>query len=435
MKDSENLAGNHGADEESAVISREAIDKLVAVANEMARTGRQAEAMASLKEALQIKGDAALHIELGVMLMDAGEIENAAVEFQNAIDLNPSEVTALTNLGNALRLLNRRREAQTAFERALAIDPSNAAAHGNLGNLLRDFGEADAAVKSLQECIRLEPGRPESYAFLGGAALEAGRADEALSALDLALQLDPVNRTAMAYKSAALQEVGNLAAARFLLDLDNLIDARKFATVPGFPSLQTFNEQLATHVAQHPSLSFERTGNATRFGSHTSDLFESDAGLMRTFKKLVDERVAQYFEDRELQPDHPFMAHRMKFWESVAWGVVMREGGHQIPHIHPSAWLSGVYYVKVPSSVRADSENKAGWIEFGSPPQSMRCKRQRLKRFLFPEEGKMILFPSYFYHMTVPLESTEERISIAFDVTPRSAARAATAARTERSTQ
>jgi hypothetical protein len=33
-----------------------------------------------------------------------------------------------------------------------------------------------------------------------------------------------------------------------------------------------------------------------------------------------------------------------------------------------------------------------------------------------PEEGLMVLFPSYFYHGTVPLESDEVRISIAFDV-------------------
>jgi hypothetical protein len=36
-----------------------------------------------------------------------------------------------------------------------------------------------------------------------------------------------------------------------------------------------------------------------------------------------------------------------------------------------------------------------------------------------PEEGMLVLFPSYFYHRTIPFESTEERISIAFDAVPR----------------
>ncbi|MCW5581951.1 MAG: hypothetical protein KIS72_11480 [Luteimonas sp.] len=35
-----------------------------------------------------------------------------------------------------------------------------------------------------------------------------------------------------------------------------------------------------------------------------------------------------------------------------------------------------------------------------------------------PEEGTMLLFPSYFYHRTLPFEDESPRISIAFDVLP-----------------
>jgi hypothetical protein len=35
-----------------------------------------------------------------------------------------------------------------------------------------------------------------------------------------------------------------------------------------------------------------------------------------------------------------------------------------------------------------------------------------------PEEGLMMVFPSYFYHRTIPFEAVEQRISIAFDVLP-----------------
>ncbi|MFQ6018117.1 MAG: putative 2OG-Fe(II) oxygenase, partial [Kiloniellaceae bacterium] len=35
-----------------------------------------------------------------------------------------------------------------------------------------------------------------------------------------------------------------------------------------------------------------------------------------------------------------------------------------------------------------------------------------------PEEGLMLLFPSYFYHRTIKFETAETRISIAFDVVP-----------------
>ena len=35
-----------------------------------------------------------------------------------------------------------------------------------------------------------------------------------------------------------------------------------------------------------------------------------------------------------------------------------------------------------------------------------------------PEPGMMLLFPSYFFHRTLPFQSHETRISIAFDVMP-----------------
>ena len=35
-----------------------------------------------------------------------------------------------------------------------------------------------------------------------------------------------------------------------------------------------------------------------------------------------------------------------------------------------------------------------------------------------PEEGMLIVFPSYIYHRTMPYGSDDPRISIAFDIGP-----------------
>ena len=85
-------------------------------------------------------------------------------------------------------------------------------------------------------------------------------------------------------------------------------------------------------------------------------------------------------------------------------------------HNHPSAWLSGVYYPKIPAVVRIDDPAHAGWIEFGRAPENFHSTTEPEVRLIKPEEGLMVLFPSYFYHRTVPFESDEVRISLAFDV-------------------
>jgi len=39
-------------------------------------------------------------------------------------------------------------------------------------------------------------------------------------------------------------------------------------------------------------------------------------------------------------------------WRLHGWAVVLRSGGYQTPHIHPDGIVSGVYYVRVPDTVR-----------------------------------------------------------------------------------
>ena len=93
----------------------------------------------------------------------------------------------------------------------------------------------------------------------------------------------------------------------------------------------------------------------------------------------------------------------------------MEGQGYQTPHIHPQAWVSGVYYASVPADIAAGAD-QAGWIEFGEPLADYRFTAKPELRLIRPEEGLMLLFPSYFYHRTLPFSAGGTRVSIAFDV-------------------
>ena len=56
-----------------------------------------------------------------------------------------------------------------------------------------------------------------------------------------------------------------------------------------------------------------------------------------------------------------------------------------------------------------------GALEFGVDHPKNKFKSLHTVQ---PEEGKLILFPSYFLHQTVPFESEKQRICISFDVYP-----------------
>jgi hypothetical protein len=71
--------------------------------------------------------------------------------------------------------------------------------------------------------------------------------------------------------------------------------------------------------------------------------------------------------------------------------------------------------VNLPAVVGADDGDQSGWIEFGHAPFFYACEDQHAILSIKPHEGMIALFPSYFYHRTIPIESTEERITVAFD--------------------
>ena len=96
----------------------------------------------------------------------------------------------------------------------------------------------------------------------------------------------------------------------------------------------------------------------------------------------------------------------------------MHDQGHERAHIHPNGWLSGVFYLDLPDVIQNPANEHEGWLEFGRPTADLHVKSQPRLRHYQPAYGTMFLFPSYFYHGTVPFRSKQRRICIAFDVEP-----------------
>lgn len=99
-----------------------------------------------------------------------------------------------------------------------------------------------------------------------------------------------------------------------------------------------------------------------------------------------------------------------------SWAVVLRQGGPQGPHMHPNSWGFGVYYVKLPTESEQQATLDADGIVFGQGKYGLHPLRKPHTIMLKPVEGGLILFPSYSWHHTIAIESSAERICIAFDL-------------------
>ena len=200
---------------------------------------------------------------------------------------------------------------------------------------------------------------------------------------------------------------------------DSLIQIFDLAAPEGFSGMEDFNEELAAFLETiHPDTR-EHLEQSLRGGTQTEGfLFNSGNALLRKLKLRIDEAVEAYIRALKAEEHHPFTARRgNSFAYAGAWSSRMRDCGFHANHIHPQGWISSCYYVAVPG-VTNDQNARQGWIKFGEPALEVGLK-DPVRRAVQPVPGRLVLFPSYTWHGTIPFQDKAVRATIAFDVVPR----------------
>ncbi|MBL8706799.1 MAG: tetratricopeptide repeat protein [Rhodospirillales bacterium] len=389
---------------------------------------------------------------LGVIARQAGRTDTAIELFRRATVAAPSYADAYYNLGNALRDRNDRVGAVAAYDRALALRPDQAGwhnnravvllaegdaagaeagfrravelepryaeAHSNLGNALLKQGRLDEAVTAYRQALAINPDFPGALANLGGALIQAGRIAEALAPLDRLLARDPQQVRAVAYKAIALRELGRHAEADVLEDVELLVGRDRPPPPLGYADMADFNAQLVADIRSHPTLTkdWDPYQRAARHGSVAVDLLAHKTPTIAAFEAMIRRAIDGFAASLPDRPGHPFLHRKPRRYDLIVWANILAESGHQAAHIHNLGWLSGVYYPFIPEVVRDGDPDCLGWIEFGRPGYDLPCRYEPRVTAIKPENGLILMFPSYFWHRTIPFQGAPERISIAFDV-------------------
>lgn len=382
------------------------------------------EGIAAFRRAVELEpGLAGTWFNLGNALNASGATEEAAAAFECSIERDAAMLPARTNLGDLRLRQGRVADALGHFERVLVADPGAPRAAYNIGVALLALERHAEAAASFRAALARDPADLEAHNNLCVALMRGGRCAEALTASERYLAASPGNRKPLAYQAAALIELGRRDEARVLLDFDRLLIRHRVPTPIGYGSVAALNEALAAHVLAHPTLTYEPPDKATRGGWQTGELLTDLRQGARpvpiaALETLIRAAVGEYMVGlRAALPTHPYTAHLPSRWQLASWAVVLEAQGHQGPHFHPDGYISGVYYIRLPSVVKA-GDGDAGCIEFGRTADAIGGAREPLVEVLRPEEGLMLLFPSYLYHRTIPFEGAEPRICIAFDVVP-----------------
>lgn len=424
--------------------------------NALRDLGRVADAVQAYRRAVAADPKSPhARINLGILLQEAAAYDEAVSVLREAADLAPDSYAARYNLGYVLALQRRFDEAAEAYRTALKLDAESAAAHLNLGSVLQHQHKVDEAIGSYRRAIAAAPDLVQAHINLAAALHEKRDAAGAVEALRHATALDPANVQAQvnlaqslqaagdstgaeaAYRKAlelhpghvgalgqfsiALQQIGKREEAKLLLDYPALLKTYRLTRPTAYADTGALNAALDAYAHAHPTLMKDPPAKATKYGSQTMEILNAPDAPVAALQRFLEESVTDYMKTALASAKYGFAPKPPASWKLHGWAVILRSSGHQTPHFHPAGVVSGVYYVRVPKAVRDGAAGEAGHIRFGHPLLDVpgaKAAEPALTTSFKPEEGMLVLFPSYFWHHTVPFESDEERISIAFDAIP-----------------
>jgi tetratricopeptide (TPR) repeat protein len=131
------------------------------------------------------------HNNLGVVLLNKGQWDEAIAHFERSLDIQPNEADAYYNLGLAYSRKGLTAEALVNFQKALDIQPDYAEAHDSLGKALVQQGQLDQAIVHFQKARESRPDDTEICTDLGNAFLQKGAASDAAICYQAALEINP----------------------------------------------------------------------------------------------------------------------------------------------------------------------------------------------------------------------------------------------------
>ncbi len=188
---------------------------LLALATDLLRAGRPADAIAPLRDAALLEpSNPIIQHDLGLACLEVGRAPDAIAAFERAIASNPRYTEAYFRLGIALETLGNIGGAIVAYHHATELLPSLTEAWFRAGALVYTLGHRDEAIGCFRRAAAT--GGKTSFGRLGKARalLTEDRNQEAEQVLRRTLALDPGNAMAHDLLGNLLSEFGRFDEAR-----------------------------------------------------------------------------------------------------------------------------------------------------------------------------------------------------------------------------
>lgn len=384
-------------------------------------------------------------------LLAQGAADRAEAVLRECLELEPRLVDAHNELAQLVWLRSGDIAAATAtLDRALAIYSNDDALWAAKAAIVQGAGDARTAYACLAPLVARAQAPPALLVRAGLAALEFDPASALLLA-ERALQSLPDNPAARSLRVAAQLGVGDARAAlancepllaetpddqylialqttawrllgdeRYaqLCDYHKLVMPMQLEAPAPWPDLAGFFDDLKTslgrlHNPHGHAVLFQSLRNGTET---TEDLTRSRDPAIQSLFKSFAAPIGRYLDTIGDGADPLRRRKRARWRFNGSWSVRLHKSGYHTNHVHPRGWISSACYLELPGGMR-DAQSPDGILTFGEPG-FLTTPKLAAEYSVRPSVGMLVLFPSYFWHGTVPFSSDSARLTVAFDVVP-----------------
>ena len=381
---------------------------------------RHDEAIQSYIDALKVQNLAPVALKnlLQILWMrgDWAQAENIIEEV-----LQVADVATFIAAARAYLLADDRPAAGKVLERALqkhGRDPFVLAEGARMKLMNGDF---EGGYQDALEALTAQPGDLKIMEDFADCALAAGHHNDAMIAAHSALKVVPNNQYWIAIKYTAGRAMGQNHG--YYANYDDFVRPYVIEPPEGYGSLEEYNQTLKEALNELHEFSQHPLDQSLRQGVQTTlDLRLVDHPVLIAHFKALEKPIRAYMRAiGSADPNHPLLRRNTgEYRLTGSWSVRLSKGGFHVNHVHPEGWISSAYYVDVPGEVN-DEDSKPGWIHFGQPPYPVKGQDGNLlgyEKIVKPSAGTLVLFPSYLWHGTNPLQGDETRMTLPIDAVP-----------------
>jgi predicted Zn-dependent protease len=277
--------------------------------------------------------------------------------------------------------------------------------------------EPAIALQLADRVLGGQPGNQTARTLLCSACLGVGDPARALAECARLLEATPDDQYLIAMQTTALRLLGD-PRYEAACDYDQMVLSMRLETPPGWPDLDSFLSDLVVRLnALHNPHGHRLLYQSLRRGTETTqDLSRSPDPVIQALFQAFAAPIARYREQIGQGADALRRRNRGASRFNGSWSVRLHRSGYHTSHVHPRGWISSACYIQLPDSMMTRRTDE-GILSFGAPAM-ITAPTLQPELSVRPEVGQLVLFPSYFWHGTLPFDSEQPRMTVAFDVVP-----------------